>query len=53
MWEKYRDAIWACKYGIREARVQMEVHLVRDVKNNKGLCRYTDHKKWAKKSHHH
>lgn len=53
-WEEYRDAIRVCRYRIREVRVQRKVHVVRNVKNNKtGFCRYTGHKKQAKKSHHH
>lgn len=30
----YRDMIWMCKEGFRKAKVQMELDLTRDVKNN-------------------
>lgn len=35
-WEEYRDAIQTCRDGIRKAKAEMELNLVRDVKNNKG-----------------
>ena len=34
-WGEYRDAVWTCREGIRKAKAQMELNLVRDVKNNK------------------
>ena len=33
---KYRDAVWMCKDGVWKTEAQMELDLVRDVKNNKG-----------------
>jgi len=34
-WEECRDAAWLCRDGIRKAKVQLELNLGRDVKNNK------------------
>jgi len=34
-WEEYRDAVWMCRGGIRKVKVQMELNLARDVKNNR------------------
>ena len=34
-WEKYRDAAWMCRVGIRRAKAQLELNLARDVKNSK------------------
>lgn len=31
-WEEYRGAIWMCRNGIRKAKAQMELNLVRDMK---------------------
>ena len=39
-----------CRDGIRNAKVQMELKLARDVKNNKGFLRYTGQKRQAKES---
>jgi len=34
-WEEYRDAAWFCRDGIRKVKVQLELNLARDAKNNK------------------
>lgn len=48
-WEGYRDVIHTRTNGIRKAKVQMELNLTRDVKNNrKWFYRYTDLKSKAK-----
>lgn len=40
-WEEYRDAVWTHRNGIRKAKVQVELNLEMDVKNNKkGFYRY-------------
>ena len=31
-WEEYSDPVWTCRDGIRKAKVQMELNLLRDVK---------------------
>jgi len=49
-WEEHRDAVQMCRGGIRKAKAWMEVNLARDVKNNKGLFKYIDHKRQAKES---
>ena len=50
-WEEYRDAIQTCRCGIRKAKAQAELNLVRDVKNNiKTFYRYIGQKKQAKTS---
>lgn len=38
---KYRDTAWMCWDGIRKAKAQLDLNLVMDAKNNKGLYRYT------------
>lgn len=49
--EEWRDVVWTCRDGIEKAQVQMELLLVRDVKNKtKGFCRYTGQKRQAKES---
>jgi len=48
-WEGYRDVIHTHTNGIRKAKVQMELNLTTDVKNNrKWFYRYTDLKSKAK-----
>lgn len=48
-WEEYMDAVQMCGDGIGKAKVQMELNLVRDVKNNeKGFFRYVGQKRQAK-----
>lgn len=48
---KNRDAIQICGDGIRKAKVQVDLNVVRDVKNNmKGFYRYTGQKRQAKES---
>ena len=39
-----------CRDGIRNAKVQMELNLARDVKNSKGFLRYTGQKRQTKES---
>ncbi|GAB0204051.1 hypothetical protein GRJ2_002870700 [Grus japonensis] len=34
-WEEYRDADWMCRHGTRKVKVQLELNLARDAKNNK------------------
>jgi len=39
-----------CRDGIRRAKVQLELNLRRDAKNNKkGFYRYVSQKRWSKK----
>jgi len=33
--EEYRDAVQTCRDGIRKAKAQMKLNLVKDIKNNK------------------
>lgn len=43
------NAIWTCRDGIRKAKVQEELNLVRDVKNNKiRFYRYHGQKRQVK-----
>jgi len=50
-WEEYRDAVQICTDGIRKVKVQMELNLMRNVKNNKkGFFRYTGQNRQAKES---
>ena len=50
-WEEYRDAVWMCRDGVRNAKAQMELNLARDLKNNKrGFFRYIWLKRQAKES---
>ena len=50
-WEEYGDPVWTCRDSIRKAKAQIELNLVRDVKNKKkGLYRYRDQKRQAKES---
>ena len=40
-WEEYKDVVQLYRDGVRKAKWQMELNLVRDVKNNKkGSFRY-------------
>ena len=49
IWEEYRDAVWTCRRRIRKAKVQVELNLERDVKNNKKtFYRYIGQKRQAK-----
>lgn len=44
-WEYNRDALQICGDGIKRASAQMELYLVRDVKNNrKGFYKYIGQK---------
>ena len=48
-WEEYRDAVRTCRRRIRKAKVQVELNLARDVKNNKKtFYRYIGQKRQAK-----
>jgi len=50
-WEEYRYTAQSCKDGVRKARVQLEVNLARDTKNNKkGFYRYISQKRKVKES---
>ena len=46
---EYRDAVWTCREGIRKAKAQMELNLVRNFKKyKKGFYRYIGQKKQPK-----
>jgi len=49
-WEEYRDAAWLCRVRVRKAKVQMELNLARDIKNNKDFYRYVSQKRKVKES---
>ncbi|PKU47396.1 hypothetical protein llap_2298 [Limosa lapponica baueri] len=50
-WEEYRDIAWLCRDGVRKAKVQLELNLARDTKNNeKGFYRYVSEKRKVKES---
>jgi len=50
-WEKYRDAARLCRDEVRRAKVQLELNLARDAKNNKKGCyRYVNQKRKVKES---
>ena len=50
-WEKYRDAGQLCRDGVTRAKVQLELNLARDAKNNKkGFYRYVNQKSQVKQS---
>ncbi|KAM6103455.1 uncharacterized protein LJ206_014212 [Theristicus caerulescens] len=50
-WEEYRDTAQLYKDGMRKAKAQLELNLVRDAKNNKkGFYRYINQKRKVKES---
>ncbi|PKU48851.1 dynein heavy chain axonemal-like [Limosa lapponica baueri] len=50
-WEEYRDAAQLCRNGVRKAKVQLELNLATDAKNNKkGFYRYVSQKRKVKQS---
>ena len=50
-WEEYTAVVHVCRDRIRKAKAQMELNLVRDVKDNKkGFYRYTGRRRQAKES---
>ena len=49
-WEEYRAVVHVCRDRIRKAKAQMELNLVRDVKDEKGFYRYTGRRRQAKES---
>ncbi|KAK4824510.1 hypothetical protein QYF61_015908 [Mycteria americana] len=50
-WEEYRGAAHLCRDGVRKAKAQLELSLVRDAKNNKkGFYRYVSQKRKVKES---
>ena len=50
-WEEQKNAIWTCRNGIKKAKAQIELNLVRDVKNNmKGFYGYTCQQSQTKES---
>ena len=50
-WEEYRAVVHVCRYRIRKAKVQMELNLARDLKDNKkGFYRYIGRRRQAKES---
>ncbi|KGL92594.1 hypothetical protein N301_15996, partial [Charadrius vociferus] len=49
-WEEYRDAAQLCRDGVRKAKVQLELNLASDTKNNKGFYGYVSQKRKVKES---
>ncbi|KFZ48948.1 hypothetical protein N338_11822, partial [Podiceps cristatus] len=50
-WGEYRDTARLCRDGVRRAKVQLELNLARDAKNNKkGFYRYISRKRKVKES---
>ncbi|KFZ65688.1 hypothetical protein N338_12981, partial [Podiceps cristatus] len=50
-WEEYREAARLCRDGVRKAKAQLELNLVRNAKNNKkGFYRYVSQKRKVKES---
>jgi len=50
-WEEYRNAARLCRDEVRRAKVQLELNLARDAKNNKkGFYRYVNQKRKVKES---
>ncbi|KAK4829023.1 hypothetical protein QYF61_001798 [Mycteria americana] len=50
-WEEYRDAARLCRDGVRKPKVQLELDVARDAKNNKkGFYRYINQKRKVKES---
>ncbi|KFW94610.1 hypothetical protein N336_00311, partial [Phalacrocorax carbo] len=50
-WEEYSDAAQLCRDGVRRAKAQLQLNLVRDAKNNKkGFYRYMNQKGKVKES---
>ncbi|KFV15714.1 hypothetical protein N339_02762, partial [Pterocles gutturalis] len=50
-WEEYRDIAQLCRDGVRKAKAQLELNLVKDAKNNKkGFYRYVNQKRKVKES---
>ena len=50
-WEEYRAVVHVCRDRIRKAKAQMELNLVREVKNNKqSFYRYIGRRRQAKES---
>ena len=49
VWEEYRAVVRVCRDRIRKAKAQIELDLVRDVKDNKkGFHRYIGRRRQAK-----
>ncbi|KFZ67676.1 hypothetical protein N338_01599, partial [Podiceps cristatus] len=50
-WEEYRDIAQLCRDEVRKAKMQLELNLARDSKNNKkGFYRYVSQKRKVKES---
>ena len=49
-WEEYRAVVHVCRDRIKKAKVQIELNLARDVKDNKGFYRYRGRRRQAKES---
>jgi len=50
-WEEHRDSARLCREGVRRVKVQLELHLARDAKNNnKGFYSYCNQKRKIKES---
>lgn len=50
-WEQYRAVVHVCRDWIRKAKVQMELNLARNMKDNKkGFNRYIGRRRRAKES---
>ncbi|KFQ14520.1 hypothetical protein N330_10734, partial [Leptosomus discolor] len=48
-WKEHRDSAQLCRNGIRKAKVQLELNLARDAKNDKkGFYRYVSQKRKVK-----
>lgn len=50
-WEGYRDAVWLSREGVRKAKVQLEMNLLRGAKNSKNdFYRYINQKRKVERS---
>lgn len=53
-WEEYRDTAQLYRDGVRKAKMQLELNLASDTKNNKKVChtfyRYVNQKKKIKEN---
>ncbi|KFV18186.1 hypothetical protein N340_03027, partial [Tauraco erythrolophus] len=50
-WKEYRDVSQLCRDGVKKAKVQLELNMTRDAKNNtKSFCQYVSQKRKVKES---
>ncbi|KFQ75531.1 hypothetical protein N335_09898, partial [Phaethon lepturus] len=50
-WDEYRDTAWLCRDEVRRAKMQLELNLAKDTKNNKKVFyRYVSQKRKVKES---